>query len=74
MTEIYGLHVTSTWEKARLRDRIDAVIAHEHTEVQTGSHDVAEALAPDTHLAVSEGARRVLRAIAPRDEPSGREP
>ena len=74
MAEIYGPLVTSTWEKAGLRDRIDAVIAHEHAEVQTGSHDVAEALAPDTQLPISEGARRILRAIVSRGEPSGREP
>jgi len=42
----------------------DAVIAHEQTEVETGSHDSAEALAPDTALPIREGGRRILRAIA----------
>ena len=46
--------------KSRLRDRIDAVIAHELAEGQTGTHEGAEALAADTDLAVAEGARRIL--------------
>jgi hypothetical protein len=53
----------SIWAKARLRDRIDAVIAHEDAESLTGDHDIAEAIAPDTTLPIREGARRILRAI-----------
>jgi hypothetical protein len=67
--EQFGPHVSSVWSKSRLRDRIDAVIAHEHTEVETGSHDSAEALAPDTALPIREGGRRILRAIAGRHKP-----
>ena len=51
------------WAKARLRDRIDAIIAHEDAESLTGDHDLAEATAPDTALPITEGARRIRRAI-----------
>ena len=46
------------WAKARLRDRIDAVIAHEDAESLTGDHDLAEAMAPDTTLPITDGAAR----------------
>jgi hypothetical protein len=55
------------WARARLRDRIDAVIAHEDAESLTRDHDMAEALAPDTLLPIREGARRLLRSIAGRE-------
>ena len=51
------------WEKARLRDRMDAVIAHEDAESLTGDHTLAEAMAPDTELPIRDEARRILRAI-----------
>ncbi len=51
------------WAKARLLDRIDAIIAHEDAESLTGDHDIAEATAPDTTLPITEGARHILRAI-----------
>ena len=40
--------VRAVWAKSRLRDRIDATMAHEDTESLTGDHDLAEAMAPDT--------------------------
>jgi len=49
--------------KSRLRDRIDAIIAHEDAESLTGDHDLAEAMAPDTTLPITNGARHILRAI-----------
>jgi hypothetical protein len=51
------------WARSRLRDRIDAIIAHEDAESLTGDHDLAEAMAPDTALPITEGARHILRAI-----------
>jgi hypothetical protein len=54
------------WEKSRLRDSIDAVIVHEATEGRVGTHEGAEALAAETDLPVSEGTRRILRAMARR--------
>jgi hypothetical protein len=56
--------VASIWRKSRLRDRCDAVIAHEYHEGQGGSHADAERRAAQTELPVTDGARRILRAMA----------
>ncbi len=53
----------AVWAKSRLRDRIDAVIAHEDAENLTGDHDFAEAMAPNTTLPITDGTRHILRAI-----------
>ncbi len=50
--------------KARLRDRIDAVVAHEWEESKTVDHVAALKAAAKTDLPVSEGARRILKAMA----------
>lgn len=52
------------WAKARLRDRMDAVIAHEYEEDRLGSHEAALKRAPKTELPISDRARRILRAMA----------
>jgi hypothetical protein len=52
------------WPKARLRDRIDAIIAHEWAEDQTLDHDEALKAAARTKLPVTDRARRILRAMA----------
>lgn len=52
------------WRKARLRDRIDAIIAHEYEEDRLGSHELALKRAPRTALTITDGARRILRAMA----------
>ena len=44
------------WAKSSLRDRIDAIIAHEDVESLSGDHDLAEAMAPDTTLPITDGA------------------
>ena len=51
------------WAKARLRDRIDAVIAHEYEEDRLGSHKLALKHAHKTGLPISDGARRICRAM-----------
>ena len=51
------------YARARLRDRIDAIIAHEFEEDRLGSHDAALKYGAKTALPVSEGARRILRAM-----------
>ncbi len=58
----------ATWAQSRLKDRIDAVIAHEYTEVLLSAvtlgkatHIVALKTAPETTLKITEGARRILR-------------
>jgi hypothetical protein len=58
--------VSSTWRKMRLRDRCDAVIAHEYHEGQGVSHAEAERRAAQTELPVTDGARRILRAMVER--------
>jgi hypothetical protein len=52
------------WAKGRLRDRLDAAIAHEHEEARRGG-DHVEALkhAPDTELPISERGRHILRTM-----------
>src|SRR5262249_44410071 len=52
------------WPKARLRDRIDVVIAHEWAEDETLDHGAALKAAARTELPVSDGARRILKAMA----------
>jgi hypothetical protein len=59
--------VSSIWRKARLRDRFDAVTAHEFHEGQGLSHEEAERQAANTELPVTDGARRILRAMAERE-------
>ena len=55
------------WEKARLRDRIDAIIAHEWEEAKTGGHVAALKAVPKTELPITGVARRILRTM--RGEP-----
>jgi hypothetical protein len=59
---------TREWAKGRLRDRLDATIAHENEEARGGA-DHIEALkhAPDTELPISEGGRHILRAMRPKE-------
>lgn len=56
--------VARTWSRARLRDRMDAVIAHEYEEAVGGTHDVALRNAPNTRLNISSEARQLLREMA----------
>jgi hypothetical protein len=51
------------WARAPLRDRIDAIIAHEWEEDRLGTHEKALKAAPKTELPISDGARRILRAM-----------
>lgn len=51
------------WGQSRLRDRIDAILAHEYEELRGGSHEFAVANAPITSLPISESARRILRSM-----------
>jgi len=58
--------VSSIWERARSRDRFDAVAAHEFHEGRGMAHEEAERRAANTELQVTDGARRILRAMAER--------
>ena len=44
------------WPKARLRDRIDAIIAHEYEKDRHGTHEAALKAAAKTELPVTDGA------------------
>ena len=49
--------------KSSLRDRIDAIIAHEFEEDRLGSHEAALKHGAKTALPITEGARRILNAM-----------
>ncbi len=70
--EAIGPEASRLWARSRLRDRIDAVIAHEHEERIAGNHDDAVFLAAETKLPISNPARRILRAIADHEAQRGR--
>jgi hypothetical protein len=61
--------VRSLRKESRVRDRMDAIIAHEHTEVQGISHEQTVEQATDTDLPIRPKARHLLRVIAGREEP-----
>jgi hypothetical protein len=62
--DILGPNGSKVWADSRLRDRIDAVISHEHLEAQGVPHDAVVQLAPDTELPIGENARKILRSMA----------
>jgi hypothetical protein len=63
-TEMIGPEASTVWAHSRLRDRIDAVISHEHLEAQGVPHDAVVQRAPDTELPIRENARKILRSMA----------
>jgi hypothetical protein len=61
ITEKYGKKAGKLWAGSRLRDRWDALVAHEDAEWRTGGdHDAAVKTAPETDLPISDRARRIL--------------
>src|SRR5207248_2471665 len=68
-TQEFGPRASSLWAQGHRRDRIDAVIAHEHEEAEGVRHEQAVQRAAETPLAVSDHARRILRAIAENEKP-----
>jgi hypothetical protein len=52
------------YPKLSARDRADAIIAHEYEELRHGSHAEALKAAVKTDLPISDGARRLCRAMA----------
>lgn len=63
LTAIYGPEAGKVWAASSLKSRMQAVIAHELAEYETGSHEAALKAAPETRLPIGEGARRILRAM-----------
>jgi hypothetical protein len=61
ITEVYGKQAGTIWAKSRLRDRWDALIAHEDAEFKAGGdHNAAVKTAPETELPISDQARKIL--------------
>jgi hypothetical protein len=60
MTKAYTKKTAKLWRKSRLRDRIDAIIAHEICEAGHGTHEAALKMAPKTELPINDRARRIL--------------
>ena len=69
--EAMGPEASALWAKARLRDRVDSVIATSTKERLTGNHDDAERRAAETKLPISEPAR-ISGAIADHKAQPGR--
>jgi hypothetical protein len=60
----YGKKAGRLFERARLRDRLDAIIAHEYEEHRHGmSHEAALTAAPKTELPISDRAREIAKAM-----------
>jgi hypothetical protein len=61
ITKQYGKRAGKLWAKSRLRDRWDALVAHEDAEWRMGGdHDAAVRVAPETELPISDRARQIL--------------
>ena len=61
ITKQYGKRAGKLWAKSRLRDRWDALVAHEDAEWRMGGdHDAAVRGAPETELPISNRARQIL--------------
>lgn len=58
-----GLRGSRVSAEATLRDRIDAIIAHEYEEDRLGTHQAALRHGTKTALPITDGARRILKAM-----------
>jgi hypothetical protein len=59
----YGEECGNLWRKSCLRDRMQAIIAHEKAEFENHSdHELALIAAPETDLPISRGTRAMLRS------------
>jgi hypothetical protein len=64
ITEKYGKRAGKLWAESRLRDRWDALAAHEDAEWRMGGdHEAAVRVAPETELPISDRAREILRQM-----------
>ncbi len=59
----YDEETQMTWKRTRLRDRAQAIIAHELTEFEVGDHEGALKAAPSTALPISHAARELLKQM-----------
>jgi hypothetical protein len=63
ITQEYGQRAGKLWAESRLRDRWDALVAHEDAEWRTGSHEGGVQTAPETDLPISDRARKILATM-----------
>jgi hypothetical protein len=60
----YGQEASRLFAESRLKDRLDAVVAHEYEEHRNGfDHEAAVELTPETELPISARAREIARAM-----------
>ena len=60
----YSKKASRLFERSRLRDRLDSIIAHEFEEHRNGmSHAAPLKAAPTTDLPISDRARKICRAM-----------
>jgi len=60
----YDEKAAMLFERSRLRDQLDSIIAHEYEEHRNGmSHAAALKAAPKTDLPISERAREICRTM-----------
>ena len=64
LTPILGAEVGKVWAKPDLKSRMQAIIVHEITEHETGSHAAALKEAPKTLQPIGQGAKKILEAMA----------
>jgi hypothetical protein len=63
LTGPYGDETGGLWVSSRLRDRIDAIIAHELSEGDNSTHEAALRAASQTQMPITHRAREILRAM-----------
>ena len=63
LTECYGKKAARLWARSPLRDRIDAIIAHEISEADHATHEAALKAAPQTEMPITHRAREILRTM-----------
>ena len=63
LTKDYGADAANLWARSKLSDRTDAIIIHEMTEAEPGSHAEALKLAPRTKKPINDRTRKILQAM-----------
>jgi len=63
LTANYDEETRRLWNRTRIGDRAQAVIAHELAEHEHGDHELALIAGPETNLAISHAARELVRQM-----------
>jgi len=64
LMDYLGQEAGQAWAKARAKDRLDAIVAHEYEEHAGGTHEGAMERAAETELPIREKSRSLLRIVA----------